>query len=45
MELPFTNLIMIIGGLIALTIAIIIYVYFNGGIDSIANLLFGVIRW
>ena len=44
MELTFTNLVMIIGGLLALTISIVVYVYFNGGIDTVANMIFGVIR-
>lgn len=42
MELTFTNLVMIIGGLLALTVGIAIYVYFNGGIETVLSHVLGV---
>jgi hypothetical protein len=43
MELTFTNFMMIIGGLLALTVGLAIYVFFNGGTDTIMNMVLGVI--
>ncbi len=44
MELTVSNALYIIGGVIALGIALIIYVYFNGGIENNIEMLLGVIR-
>ena len=44
MEIPFTTLFMMITGIIALTVGIAVYLYFNGGLETVLDLLLGLIR-
>ncbi len=44
MELTVTSVLYIVGGILALGMALIIYIYFNGGIENNIELLLGVIR-
>ena len=44
MEITVTTVVYIIGGILALSIGMLIYMYFNGGIQNNIDLLLGVLR-
>jgi hypothetical protein len=44
MELTITNLVFIIAGVLALAVSLLLYMYFNGGIQTTIDMLLGVLR-